>query len=633
MASAVTIDTTPPQPHTLSEDSSMPFLGSPHQISPRESPYFARSSTPLQEPDAENNSSSPPLPYTFTPQHVKSLPRAWERRPATPFLARNDAQKIWKRVPLGVVGTNIGENWRKEARRLNTRPVKRLRIAHIGGEEEKENVAYVGSRWDEDEMTTPSPKRKAVECGGIADREEELQDQNIPDEADDRIEDDEDCGNSEPGTASPILGSHDGADSWIEDEGVGIETGPSTVLDSVSASFEAVDLPQLPSPIIEPVDVSSSSSPPPAAIQFMSNTPMKALDEDATSFGDREQDSQSSPVTASSGRNAEESGSSPPEDDDTAYLHDFLSRARARKAAKERGVEENTVQPNETAETENSSVEESQSCHIEDVTDPSIPTTGSEEKPTNLPAAQDPEVSVSPRRSSRLITRLPRLQKPVTSLPSNISLKRLSGTEFIAANHEAQSVAAATRTNTNKNKNGAVPAKVRLIQLHAELKAWQFSEEDGGPQPNLETTSKKRNHKGKEVTWAEKLATFQDGQELKGSGDEAGDESNEDRKPDSSAEVEGESKEGAEKLRSLFRHQNRGVRKVRKLRKLNAGSVNGTPAPKKTTSIPLPVGPNSSLSAKMDGLATPAENGLEGDKDMIHTRTRTRTRTRVSNAA
>ncbi|OQV02736.1 hypothetical protein CLAIMM_07881 [Cladophialophora immunda] len=612
MASAAAIDTPPQEPHTLGEGPSMAFSSSPHRKSPRRSTYSGNSSTPLQALDAYNDSTSPPQPYTFTPRQVKCLPRAWERRPATPFVARNDAQKIWKRVPLGAIRSNIGENWKKETKRLNTRPVKRLRIAHLGGEEDKENVDYIASRWDEDGLTTASPKRKLLECGGVADRKIDLEDQDTPDEAHDSIEDDEDCGKPENGTASPILGSHEGAERWIEGEGADIETGTTTVLDSDSASSEAVGLPQPLSPIVGPLKISRASSPSPTAMQSSINTPMKPTDGDTASCGEREQDSHSSSATVSSAQDTGESVSTPlDDDDDTAFLHDFLSRARARKAAKEQTPHESPAQPNEMAESADLQ-EESKFSHIEEVTDLSVPIADDEETPTNLPATQEPEVNVSPRRSSRLITRLPRLQKPVTSLPSSISLKRLGGTEFIAGNHEAQSVAVATRTNTKNNKNGAVPAKVRLIQLNAELKARQFSEEDGAEQQDPEIASKNKNNKGKEVTWAEKLATFQDGQVTKGSSEETDEERNQEGKSDGNSVSEGGGEEGAEKRRSLLRQQNRGVRKVRKLRKLNVGSVNGTPAPKKTTNIPLPVGSTSSLSAKVVGLAAQGESGPEG---------------------
>ncbi|KAH0843502.1 hypothetical protein AYO21_07223 [Fonsecaea monophora] len=626
MAAAVALDTpSPRQPYALSEGASTTCLRSPQQTSPRRSPYFANS-TPSQEPDKENT-SSPSRPYTFTPRRVKSLPRAWERRPATPFVARNDAQKIWKRVPLGAIGANIGENWRKENRRLATRPVKRLRISHLGGEEDQENADYIASKWDEDGMTTPSPKRKVLECGVFAMDQE---DQNTSNEADDGIEDDEDRGISEHRTASPVLGNHDGAEDRIEIENSDMTTKPLHVLDSVTPPLQAADLPQPLSPITELMNTSSTSSPPPATMPSSSNASMPALDEDLASGGNGHQDAPLS-FTVSSIFGPIESVASPPDHDDTAYLHDFLSRARARKAAKEQATEENTT--TQLEESADPSMKNSSSSHIEDVTSTPPEATDSEETPTIVATAPEPEVNVSPRRSSRLFTRLPRLQKPATSLPNTISLKRLNGTEFIAARNEAESLAVTTRTNTKSNKNGAVSAKVRLLQMDAEQKARQFSEEAGAEQPNPETGPTKKSSKRKEVAWAEKLATFHGEVEESTVDETVMGEVREDEgcKADSNSEVDSNSeaeggaggKEGVEQLRSLLRQQNRGVKKVRRLRKLNGGSVNGTPAPKKTTNIPLPTG-SKSLSAKVFGLTAQTEDVVGSEKDAIQTRARRR---------
>ncbi|KIW96279.1 uncharacterized protein Z519_03348 [Cladophialophora bantiana CBS 173.52] len=621
MASAVAIST-PPQPHSMNESPSMTSSCSPQKISPRRSPYFASSSAPPQEPEAADTVTSSPRPYTFTPQRVKSLPRAWERRPATPFVARNDAQKIWKRVPLGVIGSNIGENWRKETKRLNTRPVKRLRVAHLGGDGDKENVGYIASRWDEDEMMTPSPKRKALECGGVADRETDWEDQHISVVVDDNIKDDEDLRNSQHGPASPIFGSHDVSESWIKGEGVDGKTDLSSAIsDSAGPALEVVDLRQPLAPVCEPVNVSSSSSL--TAMESPSDTPVKPLDAEIDSCGEQHQNALS-PTTIATAQDTIESVTSPADHDDTAYLHDFLSRARAQKAAREQALQGNPVQVQEMAEAADLSLEGPRSSHIEDVAILSVSMPDGKETSINLSVAQEPEINISPRRSSRLTTRLPRPQKPVTSLPSNISLKRLSGMEFIAANREAQSIAVATRTNTKNNKSGAVSAKVRLIQLNAEVKARQSPEGDALEPPSPEKAARKKKSRAKEVTWAAKLATFQDGEVVDSTGDEAADERNDNLKSDSNSEDEGEANEGVEKQRSLVRQRNRGVKKVRKLRKLNGGSTNGTPAPKKTTNIPLPVGSHSSLSAKAVELVTQAEDGIEGEKNTIQTRMRTR---------
>lgn len=86
---------------------------------------------------------------SFTPQRNKQPPRAWERRPATPFIPRDEKQKIWKRVPLGEIGVDVNRpvdilRRQQDASKDYARVVKKLKVAHNAGQEEegddKENV-------------------------------------------------------------------------------------------------------------------------------------------------------------------------------------------------------------------------------------------------------------------------------------------------------------------------------------------------------------------------------------------------------------------------------------------------------------------------------------------------------------
>lgn len=82
--------------------------------------------------------------YAFTPKHNAKIPRAWERKPSTPFAPRNESQKIWKRYQfpdVNVAGTfaaGIGQSKGAEIRAL-----KKSRLE--GGEA----TAYITS-WDEE---------------------------------------------------------------------------------------------------------------------------------------------------------------------------------------------------------------------------------------------------------------------------------------------------------------------------------------------------------------------------------------------------------------------------------------------------------------------------------------------------
>lgn len=82
----------------------------------------------------------------FTPEKMRQPPRAWERRPATPYIPRDDKQKIWKRVPLGEIGiepnrpVNISRR-DQEATKDYVRVVKKLKVGHGSDDEDKENVS------------------------------------------------------------------------------------------------------------------------------------------------------------------------------------------------------------------------------------------------------------------------------------------------------------------------------------------------------------------------------------------------------------------------------------------------------------------------------------------------------------
>ena len=91
--------------------------------------------------------------YAFTPKHHAKIPRAWERKPSTPFAPRNESQKIWKRYQLpdvnvaGASAVGIGQSKDAEIRAL-----KKSRL------EGQEATAYITS-WDEELHET---KRQSV---------------------------------------------------------------------------------------------------------------------------------------------------------------------------------------------------------------------------------------------------------------------------------------------------------------------------------------------------------------------------------------------------------------------------------------------------------------------------------------
>jgi hypothetical protein len=283
-----------------------------------------------------------------------------------------------------------------------------------------------------------------------------------------------------------------------------------------------------------------------------------------------------------------------------------------------------------------------------------------DEAPTDLFQAIEASISFSPRRSSRFATRLPRAQKPASNPTTTISLKRVNGSELVANIGENQSIAVATRTNTRCNKFGAIPVKIRLIQLAAEAKvrvssrasaeACQTSDQDS----NFGRKPKKQ----RGICWAETLATYQDGSEpLKNSSvleevlvveevsqkEENTAEANPDDNPENEPTQETLADQSMQSLVQLLHEKKKssnnsgGVKKVRRLRRLNGGSANGTPAPKKFTGtlLPVPVGSKiPTFASSTVGLEKPqsmdiAASGSDAPEaaqveDGVQTRTRSR---------
>ncbi|KAK7892883.1 hypothetical protein LTR67_007120 [Exophiala xenobiotica] len=662
---------------------------------------FIPSSSPLSEKSYCSGSGSPTRVvhtdstkrYTFTPQRVKSLPRAWERRPATPYVPRNDAQKIWKRMPLGEVMTNFGDHWQQKggAKGANTngRSVKRLRVGSRQDqdeEEDKENIIeYVPSKWD-DAAAVGSPKRKGVSVGFVAVNanaatlKPEKREPSGGSETDDGGVQEEDAATSPPDSIVTVRqATKEEVCSPNTVEGSDLETEVAERSQDVSGS---VKMPGQGEEKDQAFTLESDPEPSPSDA-----TPSEALLESALQQANTNPPEHEAGPASSTRQSTNQSTTIPADQDDTAYLHDFLSRARAQKAAKQQQVmpqvRETAAAPVDGIETTIATATSPESppaaCHIEDVsvgestsTSATAVSLSQDETPAPTPSLEQPDqeqtdtMMTSPRRSSRLITRipLPRPQKSLAILPSNIALKRLNGTEFIAMQRETQSLALTTRANTKRNKGDAVGVQHKLVQLAAEERAGNGY--GNGQVPTTEVPAKKvskRKKKAKVVSWDSTLARYEDGEEVvvvspDGEEAEPAEQEDEDETTPVRAEAERDGKEndngqGREREKNGNENENQNgqveapkeleeknqVRKVRRLRKLNVGNVNGTPAPKRRISlgIPVPVGSSSSSSStaerredkeNVDPSASEGGRQSSGVEKRMQTRTRTSTSTR-----
>jgi hypothetical protein len=215
------------------------------------------------------------------------------------------------------------------------------------------------------------------------------------------------------------------------------------------------------------------------------------------------------------------------QDDDTDYLHAFLTRAKAKKAAREGS-------PRKVDRVPPSPMTRSRAALLPLSTNPPSPKKANKHQQDttyDTDVAETNEAGSPCRRSERI--RVPRPQKAPTVTTSTIPVRRSNGTEFIfLQNTDTAQIALATRTNTKRNKGEAVMPKMKLQAL-AQVQKSPFK----SPKPR----------RGKEVSWKDEPTYF-------GMRDDAAEEAGEKRKADSKP----------------------SARKVRRL-----GAANGTPAPKK----------------------------------------------------
>lgn len=217
------------------------------------------------------------------------------------------------------------------------------------------------------------------------------------------------------------------------------------------------------------------------------------------------------------------------QDEDTDYLHAFLTRAKARKAAREASPQKaDQFPPSPMTRSRAALLPLSANSTSPNKTNKHRLKTTDDSDPLQMDKAGSPR-----RRSGR--TRLPRPQKAPTVAQSTIPVRRSKGTEFVfLQNTDLAQIALMTRNNTKHNKGEAVLPKVKLQALS---------------QAQRSPSTSPRRRKGKEVSWNEEPTYF---------GIQVDD-----------AEDSEEKQEADERRR---------VRKVRRV-----GAVNGTPAPKKVT--------------------------------------------------
>ncbi|KAL8763251.1 MAG: hypothetical protein Q9184_000891 [Pyrenodesmia sp. 2 TL-2023] len=243
--------------------------------------------------------------------------------------------------------------------------------------------------------------------------------------------------------------------------------------------------------------------------------------------------------------------------DDTSMLKDFLSRAQARKQAKDAVLAAEALtaarspfprsSPRKAlASLDSNSPSAEKICEVASRvrTPPGKVKLGE----IQIEGMDETVMTTSPvRRSTR--KRLPELAKTATGAPSFIPVRRADGTDpVVLPKSVAQELALVTRTNTRRNKGQAKPPAIILKTLNVD----EVEEETKGGHALRSCKS---------VGWDDKLVYYHDGTQIQ-----------------ADAEVEVEEKRP----------------KARRLRGLGAG--NGTPAPKRQTAEVLSTNVDSEQS-------------------------------------
>ena len=577
----------------------------------------------------ENAPPSPQLHFSFTPKAVKVRPRAWQRKPATPFAPRTGSKKIWKRPPLHSLAHNLNTSWNMNGQANDgiMRPVKKIRVINFDGFD-KENIRFSTSKWEQEMSPVKTPRRRRPQI--LADH---MRSWDILEDAD-AFEANSSSSVEEESLPASSDGANDASPDAILHRGVGSDDTLTNGCSSPSVTKQQSDLL---SDKVEAASVHTSGEGVDGGDSLTGFEYSVHLEEipSASDAGDDEHGSSidekgsstrldalpdlkdNNTGLATSERDEREPGDRllskskyffTSDGDDTSYLQAFLSRSRAQREAK--------VQSTEPVDSAAVAVHDEASVHFQSLDEadtkpqdsvsvdsiaPELFDSLDREAEKNTSSTEDQEQSEAQQSSpQRRSTRLPRLPRPqrLTTLPNTISLRRLNGNEFIAMQKIDQSLALKTRANTKRNKGGALDRVQRLIQLQAEQ--WPPVEE-------------RRERRGRGLNWAETIARMQaeNGSEVT-------------YVPDPRIEKPEDDKEAENKDREDQPNASEAVevaeeKPVRRRRKENLGNVNGTPASKKM--VDLVLDQDCAADAKNDEIEVPAPTPIK------RTRTRTRSQT------
>ena len=569
-----------------------------------------------KQPCREYSAEFSPPRYAFTPRPINAkIPKAWERRPATPFKPRgNGKQKIWKRIGTDENEVDNAFLLRKHNKDDESkRAVKKMKIgdAALPGilsayatsfdDEERERTHKIRNINENKEIR---PERRSsgakrsnsvlpnrAEQGQGQDQKNQFQDAIVhreeltrstsdpntafdpklrnsssevdPDESHadgtistpepatnaqnilpvTQLNDRKDCAQTSAATNNIALGpasnesaDHDSGDIDGEALTAGSEHSP-TPLNADQAASEPELSPNSHN-VSEKVETTLGLGNGSSTTDSDSTETMESPPENSSAEGPESTQPEAEPMIDATDRvevaclpsSLTKSFIECTPDDDTEFLQGFLSRAKAKKAAKAAIEKDGSLGTADIPPARNTRSRSAIPSSQRETR--SSKTSAGETDPSIMVSLEEPNTSEqsrsSPRRSTR--ARLPKPQAKVTpTVPNTIPVRRSNGTEFVFLQRdEAQKVALATRQNTARNKGEAVHPVFRLQSLNT----------DERPRSRSRSRSpRKRTKTEKQVQWDAELAKYYH-----------------------------------EKEKERKRKENGGARKIRRL---------GTPAPKR----------------------------------------------------
>jgi hypothetical protein len=471
-------------------------------------------SSPSSFPQSEiNNLYLSDQPCKFTPDIPKKAPRAWERKPATPFAPRSESHKIWKRCKQNLdrkCATREREFWRT---------VKRMRTEETRRGDEDEHgygaAAFIGTMYD-DVRDMESERRRKLVTGysheGMHFFAKERRDGNVI---------------TGPKAAAPSLMAQEVSEGFgsvvsrrsEEDEnGTAPAMGHMQHMARSTAPRRNKGRPS--AGRINAIFDGRSSPMSTKTRREKQNSIVAEIDQRATA--ERRQVEEEQQLARDEPSPAEKqvvvgSCKKPPssedqvvqevpkisltvEGDDTEYLHAFLTRAKAKRAATAIMRPPSQAGTGEQRQTASSPQTRSRTALAAiNINSPSPKKTTkldvqTEKLNQNGMILSDLTAASPLRKSSR--NRLPRPQARQAATPSSIPFRRSNGTEFIFLQKtEAQQIAMATRSNTRRNKGEALQPKMKLEALSSQ------------PVSSPTKVGRKRKN-SKQVSWDEGLAYF-----------------------------------------------------------------------------------------------------------------------------